>query len=157
MPVQLYLQLSDQIILSVQLQLQLINERVSLPELLDLQLQSELKVPQRAGALRHGHELLHEQTERTGEIQRRREITNMFELENVETGGYSDTHEHTKYERLQPTNINSLNVQDTDCSISRGRRFYCPRIPDLQYKEAEHNSSTYLYKICGSSVYSQSQ
>lgn len=61
MPVQLYLQLPDQIILGVQLQLQLVDESVPLPELLDLQLQSELKVPQSARTFRHSHEHEHRQ------------------------------------------------------------------------------------------------
>ena len=53
--VQFYLQLPDQIVFGVQLQLQLVDESVSLSELLDLQLQSQLKIPQSAGALRDSH------------------------------------------------------------------------------------------------------
>ncbi|KAG7218096.1 hypothetical protein INR49_020605 [Caranx melampygus] len=49
--VQLDLQLSDQIVLGVELQLQLVDEGVSLPQLLDLQLQGQLQVPQGAGVL----------------------------------------------------------------------------------------------------------
>lgn len=52
-PVQLYLQLPDQIIFGVELQFQLIDKRVSLSQLLDLQLQGQLKVSEGAGALRH--------------------------------------------------------------------------------------------------------
>lgn len=52
-PVQLYLQLPDQIIFGVQLQLQLVDERVSLSQLLDLQLQGQLKISEGAGALGH--------------------------------------------------------------------------------------------------------
>lgn len=64
-PVQLYLQLPDQIIFGVQLKLQLVDECVSLPQLLDLQLQGQLKVSQGAGALghrSHGTELEEEET-----------------------------------------------------------------------------------------------
>lgn len=64
-PVQLYLQLPDQIIFGVQLQLQLVDERVPLPQLLDLQLQSQLKVSEGAGAFghrSHGAKLEEEET-----------------------------------------------------------------------------------------------
>lgn len=64
-PVQLYLQLPDQIIFGVQLQLQLVDERVSLSQLLDLQLQGQLKISEGAGALghcSHGTKLEEEET-----------------------------------------------------------------------------------------------
>lgn len=51
--VQFYLKLPYQVIFGVQLQLQLIDKGISLSQLLDLQLQSQLKVPQGATALRH--------------------------------------------------------------------------------------------------------
>lgn len=51
MAVQFCLQLSDEIILGVQLQLQLIYQTVSLTELLDLQLQRKLQVPQSTHSL----------------------------------------------------------------------------------------------------------
>lgn len=52
--VQLYLQLPDQVIFGVQLQLQLIDQGIPMSQLLDLQLQSQLEVPQGASALGHG-------------------------------------------------------------------------------------------------------